>query len=208
MPRVRHRTTAFLIAGTTAASLLATAGPAAAKPVLRVAYKVTGTSTIAKTGSAVTLGPTTLTTALNRNGAFTASMPLPPTSTTFAALGLLPVAATVTFTQVGRITGRLTAHPRPAVSAASSYTIGLSDVTVAGIPTPVGTSCATKQPVVLDVASPSGSPFNVTKGGVLAGTYTITPFAHCGPTTSLINLLVPGPGNTVSLRLRHGHLVT
>jgi hypothetical protein len=43
--------------------------------------------------------------------------------------------------------------------------------------------------------------FNVLAGGTLTGTYTIGNFAHCGLTTGLVNLLVPGSGNTVSLTL-------
>jgi hypothetical protein len=47
---------------------------------------------------------------------------------------------------------------------------------------------------------------NVLNGGTLAGTYTIPPFAHCGLATFLINLTLPGPGNTISLTLGAGSL--
>jgi hypothetical protein len=206
--RVRRTAVAALTAVTVGTGLVALAGPAAAKPILHVAYRAKGTSTIAKTNSSVLLGPTTLTSAVTKTGSLTGTMPLPPTSTTFSALGLLPVSATVTFAEVGKIKGKLFANPKPAVSADSAYAIGLSNVTVAGIPTPVGSNCATTQPVQIDVASPTGKPFDLTKGGVLTGTYTIGDFANCGLTTTLINLLVPGPGNTVSLTLSHGHIVS
>jgi hypothetical protein len=48
--------------------------------------------------------------------------------------------------------------------------------------------------------------FNVLSGGTLAGTYTIPRFAHCGLATLLINLTLPGPGNTISLVLGAGSL--
>jgi hypothetical protein len=43
--------------------------------------------------------------------------------------------------------------------------------------------------------------FNPLKGGKLAGTYTIPPFANCGLATALLNATVPGPGNTITLKL-------
>ena len=69
---------------------------------LNVAYDAVGTSTVAKTGSTIALGPTTLTTALNPDdGTFTGSLPIPQTSTSFKALGLLPVTGNVDFLPVG-----------------------------------------------------------------------------------------------------------
>lgn len=191
-----------------AVSLVAVAGPAAAKPVVKVAYHVVGTSTIAKTNSVVKLGPTTLVTALKADATFTATMPLPPTSTSFSALGLLPVSADVTFKQVGKITGALIAKPRVHVRATSRYLIQLSNVQVAGVPTPVGSQCETASPVTIKVATPKGTVFDLTKGGPLKGTYTIGDFQNCGLTTTLINLLVPGPDNKVTLNLSHGHVVS
>ena len=43
--------------------------------------------------------------------------------------------------------------------------------------------------------------FNLLSGGTLAGTYTIPRFSHCGLETTLINLTVPGPGNTITFTL-------
>jgi len=198
----------ILLTATCAIGVGVAAGPAAAKPVVKVAYHVVGSSTIAKTNSVVQLGPTTLVTALNKDATFTAKMPLPPTSTSFKALGLLPVTADVTFAQVGKVTGALLAKPHVHVRATSRYLIQLSNVQVAGIPTPVGSQCETASPVTIKVATPKGTVFDLTKGGPLTGTYTIGNFQNCGLTTALINLLVPGPNNTVTLKLSHGHVVS
>ena len=43
--------------------------------------------------------------------------------------------------------------------------------------------------------------FNILKGGNLKGTYTIPQFGNCGLATPLINLTIPGPGNTITLTL-------
>jgi hypothetical protein len=180
------------------------AAPAA---TLNVAYDASGTSTIAKTGSNVNLGPTTLTTAINPDGTFTGHLPLPPTSTSFKALGLLPTTATVTFVEAAPLTGVLKSQPKPTISSTASVYIKLSDVTVAGLPALVGDHCQTADPVSIPAATPDGQVFNVTTGGTLQGTFTVGNFENCGLTTPLLNLLVPGSGNTVTIQLTNGRII-
>lgn len=79
------------------------------------------------------------------------------------------------------------------------------DLKVAGIDTPVGNACQTSSPVSVTVSSQPG--FSILNGGNLAGTYTIPSFANCGLETLLINLTVPGPGNTIALKLGKGRVV-
>jgi hypothetical protein len=176
--------------------------------VLTVAYDAAGTSTVAKTNSTVQLGPATLTTKLDAKGNFTGTLPLPPTTTEFKALGLLPTKATITFVPAGPVAGALSAHPTPMVTSTATYYLKLSDVTVAGLPAFVGDHCQTVQPVSIPANTPDGQTFNITTGGTVTGTYTIGDFADCGLITLLINLLVPGPGNTATLELSHGRVVT
>jgi hypothetical protein len=47
----------------------------------------------------------------------------------------------------------------------------------------------------------SAAGFTLLGGGNVTGTYTIPPFSHCGLATFLINLSIPGPGNTITLTL-------
>lgn len=206
--RKRSLGAAALAAAASAAVALGSAlsAPAAAAP-LKFAYHVTGTSMVKKTNSTVKLGPATLHLRLRGNGSFTGSLKLPPAQTSFKALGLLPVTATATFIQVGKLTGRLrTVKGRVHVTSVAHDILRLSDVKVADIPQNVGDKCQTKQPIALSVKNTK--PFDLTKGGFLHGTFTIPSFADCGLlNTPLINLLVPGPGNTVSLHLTHGHVV-
>jgi hypothetical protein len=180
---------------------------ATAAATLNVAYDASGTSTIAKTGSSVALGPTTLTTSINPDGTFTGHLPLPPTSTSFKALGLLPTTATVTFVEAAPLTGVLKSNPKPTISSTASVYIKLSDVTVAGLPALVGDNCQTADPVQLTAATPDGQFFNVTTGGTITGTFPVGNFEHCGLTTPLLNLLVPGPDNTVTLNLTNGRII-
>ena len=46
------------------------------------------------------------------------------------------------------------------------------------------------------------------KGGNLAGTYTIPPVANCGELTPLLNVIFPGPGNTIKLKLGAAKVVS
>jgi hypothetical protein len=207
------RIRAALIAAIALATLLAVAAPASASAPLKVTYHATGTSTIASTGSKVKLGPSTLSISLHRDGTFTATLPLPPVQTSFKAAGLLPTTATVSFVPKGKVTGSLKAGKRTVVTSVAKDYLHLSNVKVAGVDQMVGDSCQTVKPVVLHVATPAGKSFNLDKGGALAGTFSIGDFAGCGtnPITealnnALINQLVPGDGNKISLTLSHGKL--
>ena len=186
-----------------AAALTAAAGPAVAAttPAYTVAYDASGSSLVKKPNSTIALAPTTLTNYINADGTFTADLPLPATTSQFKVVGLLPVKATVNFVPVGKAVGKLTA---PTVSATATYYIKLSNVTLAGLPALVGGKCQTSAPVSIPVATPAGERFNVTSGGHLTGTYTIGNFANCGLMTGLINLLVPGSGNTATVTLSNG----
>jgi hypothetical protein len=213
MTRSIRRLAVGAVAAAALGTLLVAAGPAgAAAPPgsFEVDYDASGTSTIHATGSSVTLGPATLKTYISDSGdgTLTGDMSLPTTSTTFNAIGFLPTSATVSFIPSSGLTGLLSAEPPLTISASAHYYIKLSNVKVAGIPALVGNSCQTASPVDINIATPAGQSFDVGDGGTLAGTYTIGSFHNCGLlTTPLINLLVPGPGNTVSFQLSNGQFV-
>ncbi len=76
---------------------------------------------------------------------------------------------------------------------------------MAGLPVPVGTSCKSATPTTVSVTSQPG--FSIVKGGNLNGTYTIPPFANCGLETPVLNLTIPGPGNTITLTLGKAHVI-
>jgi hypothetical protein len=201
--------TTALVAGTVPVASAAATGTRhhAASSGLTVTYKVSGSTTVVKTASTVALGPATLTATLRSTGHFTGTLPLPSTSTSFTAIGLVPVTATVTFVSAGPLTGKLVRHKkRTTITSSASYYIKLSNVTLAGLPGLVGNKCQTKAPVAIHAATPNGKKFDVTTGGTVTATYTIGDFAHCGPATVLINKLVPGPGNPLTLKLSDGQV--
>lgn len=198
-------TTAVLAAGAGLAAAPALASPtAAADTTVTVTYPVTGSTFIKAINSTVALGPGTLaTTADLTTSTLTGTLTLPPATGSFKELGLIPVTATTELVQDGPATGTVDFSTN-AVQTTTQATLKVTSLTAAGIPIRVGSSCQTSTPATITVSSQPG--FNVLSGGTLAGTYTIPRFAHCGLATLLINLTLPGPGNTISLTLGAGAL--
>jgi hypothetical protein len=211
---MRRRLTLLAASAAAAVAGIAAATPALASPaaptapsdsIVSVSYPVTGSTFIKAIGSTIDLGPGTLsTTADLTTSTLTGTLTLPPATGSFKELGLVPVTATTEMIQDGTATGTVN-FTTNAVTTTATDTIKLTSLKVAGVPILVGPSCETS-PATIAVSSEAG--FNVLNGGTLSGTYTIPPFAHCGLATLLINLTLPGPGNTISLTLGKGTLGT
>lgn len=209
---MRRRLTPLAASAAAAVAGIAAATPALASPAaptapsdstVSVSYPVTGSTFIKAIGSTIDLGPGTLsTTADLTTSTLTGTLTLPPATGSFKELGLIPVTATTEMIQDGTATGTVN-FTTNAVTTTATDTIKLTSLKVAGVPILVGPSCETS-PATISVSSQAG--FNVLNGGTLSGTYTIPPFAHCGLATLLINLTLPGPGNTISLTLGKGTL--
>ncbi|MEW2356447.1 hypothetical protein [Spirillospora sp. NPDC029432] len=201
-PKTRSRTRRFATlaaAATAAAAVVSVPTAAHAEPVLRVNYPVNGTTAIKATGSTMTLGPGTLESSLDLGtGDLSGSLKMPPAKGEFKQWGVIPVSVTTTLIENGPTTGKVDLQTGQ-VTSTSKVTLKLSDMKVAGIPMPVGDNCKTKTPATINLTS--GPDWNVLNGGTLSGTYTIPDFEHCLLATPLINLTVPGPDNTITLKL-------
>jgi hypothetical protein len=175
------------------------ASMASAGSSVTVTYPVTGSTSIKAVNSSLSLGPGTLTSTLNlKTSAVSATLSLPPATGSFNELGFIPVTATTLFIQHGAATGTANLNTN-AVKVTSHTTLRITKLSVAGLPVPVGRDCQTRTPATITVRSQPG--FKVLGGGNLAGTYKIPRFSHCGLATPLINLTIPGPGNTITLTL-------
>jgi len=195
-PRLAAAVVATLAAG---AALTATAGPASAAATIKAKYKVTGSTYIKAPNFTLSLGPGRLVSRVDlKTGKLTARLSLPDATGSFKQFGIVPVTATTKFINDGPTTGRLNLNTG-AVRTKSKITLRIVSLTVAGLNIPVGNSCQTKRTVVVRLTSQPG--FNVLKGGNLAGGYTIPDFSGCGLATLLINLTIPGGGNTIALTL-------
>jgi hypothetical protein len=195
-PRLAAAAVATLAAG---AAIAATAGPASASTTVKATYKVTGSTYIKEPNFTLGLGPGRLVSRVNlKTGKLSARLAMPNATGSFTQLGVIPVTATTQFINDGPTTGRLNTTTG-AVRTKSKITMRLVSLTVGGIPLSVGNSCETKSPVVVRLTSQKG--FTVLQGGNLSGGYTIPKFSHCGLATILINLTIPGSGNTITLTL-------
>ncbi|NKI45222.1 hypothetical protein HFV08_29075 [Streptomyces sp. LD120] len=175
-----------------------TTGAAHAAPV-RLDYPLSGTTHLKGTDSDLTLGPGTLkATADLAAGTLSADTELPPAKGEFHMIGIVPVSVTTEFVEPEPTKGTID-NKTGAVASTTKLTLRLKNLKVAGIPTPIGNSCQTEVPAVLALTSEPG--FNPLTGGTLSGEYTIPKFEHCLLATPLINLIIPGDGNSVSLKL-------
>jgi hypothetical protein len=200
VPRARLWALAALTATAATASVFVLgATPASADTVITVTYPVSGSTYIKAIKTTEDLGPGTLTSSLDLNtSAVSGTLSLPPATASFKELGFIPVTATTELVQDGTATGTasLTANT---VSVTSTSTLEITSLKVAGIKVPVGSGCHSGA-ITTTLNSQAG--FNVLSGGTLAGTYTIPRFSGCGLiANALINLTLPGSGNTLTLTL-------
>ncbi|MET0131985.1 MAG: hypothetical protein ABW215_00175 [Kibdelosporangium sp.] len=176
--------------------VLLVGGTAAADPIFN--YDITtGTSTIKKLNSNLPLGPGNLVVDLDgASGNFTADLGLPPAQGKFTLLGIFPTTATIVLEEAQPTVGTLVDG---VVESHSKVTIRLKDVKAVGLPLFVGDNCRTKTPA--DIVMHSAPEFNPLEGGDLVGTYTIPEFVDCNLSTLLLNGLIPGPDNKITLTL-------
>ena len=181
-----------------AAGLAATAGSASADTVLNVHYALTGTTFIKKLNTTVDLGSGTLASTVDlTTGTSSSTLTLPPATASAKVLNLIPVSATTEMIQNGPASGTVNLTTNT-ISSTAGVTLKITSLTVAGLPLPVGNSCQTSP---FSVTHSSGAGFTVGGGGPISGTYTIPAFHHCLLNTLLLNLTIPGPGNTLNLTL-------
>ncbi len=196
--RLSRTTAATLATAVATIGLVSTPGTAHATTVIQLNYPMTGTTFIKSTSSTMALGPGALETAVDENGGLTAAVKLPEATGTFKEFGVIPVEVKTKFIETTPTTGTVNLDTGE-VHTTSKLTLRITSLKVAGIPTLVGNSCQTETPAVISVDSDAN--FNVLTGGNLNGTYTIPKFQNCVLSTGLINLVVPGSGNTITLTL-------
>ncbi|MEV7096118.1 hypothetical protein AB0M80_25030 [Amycolatopsis sp. NPDC051045] len=190
------RVTAVAAATVMSGAGFAGAADAAGPPVYSK-YTVDGTTHIAKPDADLELGP----------GQFDMYTQI-GSYTFYGTITLPPVKVTRSVPGIGKVSGTITLGPGHAegsvfsgFSGSATWPVRLSDVRVNGAPYDVGAECGTAEPLTTELRSDD---FAAGKGGHLESTYTIGAFANCGAATPLVNSVVPGPGNTLTLDLTSG----
>lgn len=172
-----------------------------------VSYDLDGTSYIKAAKGSVDISGTINADLDLASQTFTAELALNPTHGEFKLLSWLKSITTIAdinFEQVGETTGTLNNQGK--LKSHSEMYVRLSKVQVNlfGLKFRVGggEECRTTDVAIMDLESPDGSPFDpLQTGGTLAGTYTLPPVSNCGGFDSIINSLMAGPGNTISMKL-------
>jgi hypothetical protein len=199
MPRARLLAlTALTLIAAAGALIGVAATPASADSTITATYPVTGSTFIKHLNATEPLGPGSLTSTLDlTTGAVSGSLSLPAATVSLKEFGIIPVTATTELIQDGSATGTASLSNNT-VSVTSTSTLKITSLKIAGLPVPIGNNCESAA-ATISLSSQPG--FSLLSGGNLAGTYTIPRFSHCGASTFLINLTIPGSGNTITLTL-------
>ena len=196
--RTRLALLAAGVAVLAATGVVAASGAASADSVVNVHYAVTGTTYLAKLNTTANLGSGTLASTVDlTTGTSQSTLTLPSTAVSVKEFGFVPVTATTELIQNGPAAGTANFSTNTIASTAN-VTLKLTNLTVFGVSLPVGDKCQTTP---FNIGISSGPGFTVSGGGPVTGTYTIPAFHDCGLNTLLLNLTIPGAGNTLNLDL-------
>jgi hypothetical protein len=175
------------------------AQPAAADPIFHLHYpNVTGSTTLAKPNVTAAIPKSVVDADLDlANGNLTGQAQIPDFPVTIRVAGLVPVTSIVRMVPVGQLTGHLT----DTFSATSTFTLRLVRVFQPALPrlNLVPSGCQTRTPVTVNLVNTT--PVNIFDT-TISGTYTLPRFTRCGLLTPVLDLLLSGPGNTLTLRLQ------
>jgi hypothetical protein len=178
--------------------VMAASGAASADTVVNAKYAVTGTTFIAKLNTTVNLGSGNLAATVDlTTGASQSTLTLPPATVSVKEFGIIPVTATTEIIQNGTAAGTVN-FAANTIASTANVTLKITSLTVFGISLPVGNQCQTTP---FNISLSSGSGFTVSGGGPVSGSYTIPAFHNCGLNTLLLNLTIPGSGNSLNLTL-------
>ena len=162
-----------------------------------IAYTVRGFLTVRRSPLRVPLnGSLTLEPDLG-SGRFTGSLTLAPSTASRNVLGLSLFSSTVQIMAESAVSGRVSED----IGVLATVTVGavIEAVRVLGWTVIGSSSCRTAAHATVPLRSGPG--FRLDRGGRLTGSYDRPPFTGCGWATSLVNMLVAGPGNTVVIDL-------
>jgi hypothetical protein len=190
------------------------------------AQAVTGTSTVTKIGTDITIGPgmsptvSVVFAGVGLASPLTADTALPKSRSPFYAFGFMPTTGTAEFLPPGNPDGKITSLTGSLKTGVletmhTEAIIRLSGVKVNGVPLDVGPDCRTESPVSITMASAPGGTWTATGGGPVGTNpnspnpdlrgFTIPPFTGCGvdePLNPLVTGLVSGPDNQINLLLK------
>ena len=192
--RMRRGGLAAILVLTLAAVGLGTAPAASADTIIPVSWHVNASTHIKSLNMDVVVPPGTFDGTIDINtGALQGTLSLPPATSTIKIFGLSLASATFAIQPTGPVTGHVDLATMK-VTVNSSFNFLITKVTPSFLPrlNLVGNTCRGSKPVTVSM---SGN-VNLAGPSTFTSTYAIPSFTGCGLVTPLLNLIVPGAGNT------------
>jgi len=177
--------------------LVAVCAPAASADTrIPFDYTVNASTHLKKLNQTVTVPPGTFTGKIDLEAAtIKGAITLPDATFTMKLAGIVPlVTATFHIVETKPVKGTIDFSQQPfPVTATSVFDIQIVSLYAGVVPVNlVGDSCTTSKPVKVTMSGFA----TIGEPATFSGPYTIPPLANCGPLTSALNLVIPGPGNT------------
>jgi hypothetical protein len=204
---VRRRCVAAACGLALLAPLVFVAQPASAfpkgAPVLTFNYKVIASTHIKKLNQTITPPQGRFKGAVNlKTQKLEGHIKLPPVKFTFSQAGIPLMTATAQIVEAKPVTGTLK-FATLKVTATSTFNLRIIDAHaspglpgVGPLPVPpvnlVGDKCTTAKPISVTMSGKA----NLGGKSTFSGSFTIPNFKTCGALTTVLNQLIPGPGNT------------
>lgn len=173
-----------------------TAAPATADTTIPINWNVNATTHIKSLNMDVVVPQGTFNGAFDvANGSLTGNLALPPASKSIDLLGLPIASTTFAMTQNGPITGHVDLATMTA-TVNTSFNFAITSASLSFLPwlNLVGRSCRGTSPINVTLSGP----VNLAGTSSFDATYTLPKLTGCGILTPILNLIIPGPGNTFS----------
>jgi len=174
--------------------LAAAAPSASADTIIPINWTVNASTTLKSLGLSVTVPPGSFVGQVDlTTGAITGNLALPAASKTISFAGLPLATATFAMKETGPITGHVDLATQT-VTVNSSFSFSITSATLALAPhlNLVGNSCRGSSPISVNLSGP----VSLTGASTFSATYTLPKLTGCGLLTPILNLVIPGPGNT------------
>ncbi|SDI84776.1 hypothetical protein SAMN05444157_0455 [Frankineae bacterium MT45] len=175
--------------------------PTPAPNITHINFDATGTIGLPTVNGTGKVGPGTIAADVNlKGGSFTGKSTFPDITVKASLFGFIPTTIVSSFTQLGDLTGQLAPGAKD-VTADLKANLGVKSVKAFGVLPLTSSGCTTASPVSIHLASNGKGEFSPFTGGTVSSKFAIGNLANCGLLTPLLNLIFPGPNNTLTLNL-------
>jgi hypothetical protein len=188
---------ALMVVALTTFGLISAPAATAADTIVPVHFAVTASTHLKNLNLDVTVPPGTFDGQVDlTTGSLTGTLSLPPATQKISILGIPLASVTFSLGSSSPVTGTLNLAAGT-VSVTASFSFNITSASAAILPkiNLVGNNCHGSQPITQTLSGP----FSLTGTNTFSSSFTIPKFAGCGLLTPILNLIVPGSGNTFTV---------